>query len=214
MTEAVHAALRMRDVVLCLRAAAEHQATLNRIRLQKYVYLTDALSLVYATLPPVDGHITYKNGPYDRAIQNAVDALAFRGFVHVAAGGVDGGQSTTYTLSSSGRTLATQLSDTPDLAVRWTAISDIAGQLDIHGWHRLRELAYAEPTFVRTRPSGLGQRLYPAAADDSNANAILRLMRHSLAHGYADKQPTRALLLDLFFRFLNQYSMAAAAQLT
>jgi hypothetical protein len=49
----------MRDVVLCLRAAAEHQAALNRIRLQKYVYLTDALSLVIPA-STADGHITYK----------------------------------------------------------------------------------------------------------------------------------------------------------
>lgn len=214
MTEIVHVALRMRDVLLCLRAATEHQATLNRIRLQKYIYLADALSVVYATLPPVDGHITYKNGPYDRAIQNAVDSLAFRGFVHIATGGVDGGPSTTYSLSPSGDTLAAQLSDTPDLATRWITISDIGRQLDVHGWHRLRELAYAEPTFVQTRPSGLGLRLYPAAVEDSNANAVLRFIRHSLTHGYANSQPTRELLLQLFFRFLNQYSVAAAAQLT
>src|SRR5688572_8648288 len=99
MTTTVHTTLRMRDVALCLHAAAPRHVALNRIRLQKYIYLADVLSIVYAALPPVDGHITYKNGPYDRAIQNAVDALAFRGFVHVMTGGLDTNSSNTYSLS-------------------------------------------------------------------------------------------------------------------
>lgn len=210
----VHTTLRMRDVALCLHAAASRHVALNRIRLQKYTYLADVLSIVYAVLPPADGHITYKNGPYDRAIQNAVDALAFRGFVHVVTGGPDPNSSNTYSLSTAGHAFARALSDAPLLSIRWNIISDIANQLDIHGWHRLRELAYAEPTFVRTRPSGLGLRLYPARMGRPNANEVIRFMRHALSHDDADRPPARKLLLELFFRFLNQYSLASAAQLT
>lgn len=214
MTTTVHTLLRMRDVALCLHAATPRHVLLNRIRLQKYIYLADALSIVYAALPPVDGHITYKNGPYDRAIQNAVDALAFRGFVHVVAGTADVGSSNTYSLSGAGDSFVRALIDAPLMRARWDVISDIASQLDIHGWYRLRELAYAEPTFVRTRPSGFGLRLYPARPDRSNTNEVIGFMRHALSHDHGDEPPTRQLLVELFFRFLNQYSLASAAQLT
>src|SRR5690242_9365902 len=75
---------RMGDVMLALREAEKAAVSPTRIQLQKFVYLVDVLGQIVGLLKPVHGHKTYKNGPYDSAIQNAVDALAFRGFVRIA----------------------------------------------------------------------------------------------------------------------------------
>src|SRR5438128_407663 len=102
---------RMGDVVLALGEAEEANVQPTRIQLQKFIYLSDVLGQVVGTLKLREGHKTYRNGPYDAAIQNAVDSLAFRGVVRIAGiwKTAAGGTGTKYALARSGRQLMSRL---------------------------------------------------------------------------------------------------------
>src|ERR1039457_7706235 len=78
MTEKERNLVRTADVILSLAAASQYGQRLNKIRLQKFIYLADAVSSLFALLPPEESHTTYMHGPYDAAIQRAADTLAFR----------------------------------------------------------------------------------------------------------------------------------------
>src|ERR1700733_6759299 len=102
---------RMGDVALALSEAEKAHVQPTRIQLQKFVYLTDVLSQLVGTMKLLEGHKIYFNGPYDAAIQNAVDSLAFRGLVRIA--GVwktpSGSTGTKYALAVQGRRLVSRL---------------------------------------------------------------------------------------------------------
>src|SRR4051812_8205442 len=84
MSEHIRVLLRMSDVGMAMSAASKYGQDLNRIRLQKFIYLLDVVGYIYHLLPPRVAHKTYKHGPWDVAIQNAVDALVFRGFAEAS----------------------------------------------------------------------------------------------------------------------------------
>jgi hypothetical protein len=96
------------------------------------------------------------------------------------------------------------------LRTRWEASHDVAARVNDLGWRRLVEIVYAEPTFVSMRPRGLGQPLRPAAIGTSNANALIRYVRYSLRRGPNAAGPSRVLLLDLLFSYLDQYARLIA----
>src|SRR5687767_2139915 len=77
-------ARRCKDVLFALSAAATHQQALGRLALQKLIYLHDVLSIVWREVSASEGFLAWRNGPYDLAIQNAVDSLAFRGLVSIS----------------------------------------------------------------------------------------------------------------------------------
>ena len=124
--------LRMRDVAIALGVAADHGETLNRIRLQKFVYLMDAVAVIFATLPASEGHYTFKHGPFDPAIQNAVDSLAFRGLVNIvrAQENDEGSVSADYTLSEAGRDLFREFDATEAIPSRVEIGREVAARVD------------------------------------------------------------------------------------
>lgn len=207
MQETVRIALRMRDVGLALRTSGKHGVRLNRIALQKMLYLADAVSLLFELLPPLEGHETYKHGPYDRQIQNAIDSLCFRGFGRIArAVQIDNKLSTEYELTIAGERWANRLSDDPNMTARSRLLETLGAEIDkTHSWQNLRELVYAEPTFVAVRPSGWGQKLPLGDVSKPSASALFQLSRIALEHS-AQRPPSRELLISIFFRYLNQYA--------
>ena len=84
MVKAQNIMNRMGDVVLALGEAEKSHIQPTRIQLQKFVYLADVLGQLVGAMKLREGHKSYFNGPYDAAIQNAVDSLAFRGLVRIA----------------------------------------------------------------------------------------------------------------------------------
>jgi len=216
MDDASDVALRMRDVIFALRAAEEYNETLNRIRLQKFVYLLDVVAILYDLFPTADGHVTYKNGPYDSTIQNAVDALAFRGFVQVVSSHSTphGSVSSEYALSAAGRAWCDRLAAESRLQARWIAAKDVADRVNYFGWPRLVQLVYSEPTFVVARNGGVGQRLRPAAPGGASASNLLRCFRYALGQRRDAAQVSRQVLLDLFFRYLDQYARRIGERVT
>jgi uncharacterized protein YwgA len=208
MRETTRVAIRMRDVGLALRAAGDFGQALNRIRLQKFIYLVDAASRIFDIVPIRVGHITYKHGPYDRFIQNAVDSLAFRGFVNIIRLQEDesGNLQTEYSLSDPGVRWTTKLKENQAIESQWNLVHSVSMHVNSLGWQRLRKLVYAEPTFLSTKGAGYGQHLRTDDASSSSANSLIQLAQAAITSGFAKKELSADKLLTIFFRFLDQYA--------
>lgn len=207
MSEQTPVLLRMRDVGMALEVADMHGQLLNRIQLQKFIYLVDVIDPLYGILPPRVAHLTYKHGPYDSAIQNAVDALAFRGLASIRdiRLSLEGTVSAEYEMSVAGRSWLGKLIGETAITARWSAALAVGEKIDALGWNRLVDLVYAEPTFVSARPHGYGQRLIPNDGLGNTASFLMALMNYALEHGFGDKPPNQTLIVELFFRYLDEY---------
>jgi hypothetical protein len=207
ISETTSVALRMRDVCLALGVASKYAQRLTRIQLQKYIYLLDVISPVYAMLSPKDGHLTYKHGPYDATIQNAVDALAFCGLVSIAEVKYFKDKSilSEYELSNAGISWLTKLITKETFETRWETTLEIGSHVNRLGWDRLVDLVYAEPTFLTLRKRGYGVQLRPFDGLENSAAFLLSLIEHSFDG--SGKKLGRSMLVDSFFRYLDQFDM-------
>jgi hypothetical protein len=207
MARAQNIANRMGDVVLALGEAEKVNIQPTRIQLQKFIYLCDVLGQVVGTLKLREGHKTYRNGPYDAAIQNAVDSLAFRGVVRIAGiwKTASGGTGTKYALATPGRRLMSRLRETPEFARKVQVARLVGAELHELGWSRIVDLVYAEPTFVATRPSGWGS---PLSAEDGlvvSTAFILAIMRRTVDMLYPDRKLAPEWIAERFFAYLDDY---------
>jgi hypothetical protein len=204
----IHVLNRMFDVAVSLRAAREHNRCLNRTQLQKFIYLLDVVGYLYEILPPREGHITYKHGPYDNMIQNAVDSLAFRGLVNIVniKHFPEGNNYSEYILSSAGKTWCSNISKKEGFEHRWTSGLEVAEKVNSIGWERLVELVYAEPTFVSAQDKSFGQRIDVRNGLGNSAAFLIEMIRRGLTYGKGNKNPERSLMLELFFRYLDRYA--------
>ena len=209
MTTQTRVLTRMRDVGLALNAGSQFHQMLGRIRLQKFVYLLDVMIYLVELLPPSERHVTYKHGPFDAAIQNAVDCLAFRGLVRIADlhRAPDGTTQAKYALTAAGRDWVLKLSSDPQFRIRAQVAASIAVEIDSIGWDRLVALVYAEPTFVASRALGYGTKLNPQNPMSNSAALVLTTMRRGLRVGFERTSPEPQLLLRLFFRYLRDFSL-------
>ena len=200
--------LRMQEVGFALQAAGTYRQRLNRTRLQKFIYLEDAVRYVYSLMPLQNGHRTYLHGPFDLAIQNAVDALAFRGLARICSveKEEDGSIHAEYELTSAGRMWVKRMAASETFSPQWHLTQDVARQINTFGWQRLRHLAYAEPTFVSARPRGYGQRLELTSYRENSAAFLFNTLERVLFHGLKDEEPTSQFMLELFFRYLDEFS--------
>jgi hypothetical protein len=198
----------MRDVGLALSAASEFRQLLSRIRLQKFVYLLDVLVYLVELLPPSERHLTYKHGPFDAAIQNAVDCLALRGLVRVAElhREADGQIHSKYGLTDAGKAWVEKLGRDPEFQSRAHVATSIAREINSIGWERLVALVYAEPTFVNARAFGYGTKLNPYDPLRNSAALVLKTMTYGLRAGFEETAPDPELLFRLFFRYLQDFS--------
>jgi hypothetical protein len=197
----------MRDIALSLSVASNYGQRLSRIQLQKFIYLIDVVSPLFYILPPQLAHQTYKHGPYDVSIQNAVDVLAFRGLVKI--NGVqkhtNGTISAEYTLNSFGQSWVDRLVSEQIFVPKWEAAQAVGLKINKLGWYRLVDLVYAEPTFIATRPKGYGQELHSNDGLSSSAAFLMAMMDRALRYGHDKDEVDGALIVELFFRYLDQY---------
>lgn len=208
MNEQTSTLIRMRDVGFALQNAKAFGRSLSRIQLQKYIYLMDAISVIFDLLPPLQTHYTFRHGPFDPNIQNAVDALAFRGLASInrLVRRTDGALASEYELSDAGVRWAAKLASEKDLNGK-AQISEIVGMhVDRLGWNRLVELVYAEPTFVGVRPDGYGKRLKPQRSLTASSGQLLQLIRHALTS--RKLPPDGDVVVAYYFEYLDKYSIA------
>jgi len=198
----------MRDVGFALTAAAEFDQLLSRIRLQKLVYLLDVLVYLVELLPPSERHLTYKHGPFDAAIQNAVDCLAFRGLVRISElyREPNGQIHSNYGLTKAGARWVERLTGDQEFRIRARVAESIAREINSIGWDQLIPLVYAEPTFVTARTLGYGTRLNPHDPLRNSAALVLKTMTHGLRVGFENTVANPELLFRLFFRYLKEFS--------
>lgn len=206
--------VRMRDVQLSLFGAARYNQTLGRIQLQKLVYLTDSISTLYDLLPPQVAHETYFHGPWDNAVQNAVDCLVFRGLAiaEPARHSADGKKICRYLISESGQHWAQKLIESSFCQQRWSATSAVCEQVNKLGWRRLRSLAYAEPTYASVQHYGYGQELRPYEFLGVSTGALLEIIKMALSPAWAVARPTVAALTEVYFMFLDRFDRQAPAK--
>lgn len=211
MATAAHTLNRMRDVVLALNEAKKVRLHPTRIQLQKFIYLADVLGQVVGVLKPHEGHKTYRNGPYDPAIQNAVDALAFRGLVRIA--GVwptpSGRMGTSYAIAAGGVQLLERILSHPSLVLKVKMAELVGDELRRLGWDRIVRLVYAEPTYVTTRPGGWGSQLRAEDGLQVSTAFVVALMRRVVSTLLEDGEATPEWIVDRFFAFLNDYDRTA-----
>jgi DNA-binding PadR family transcriptional regulator len=206
----------MCDVGFALSAASRHHQKLNRIRLQKFIYLLDVVGYLYEVLPPRKSHVTYKHGPFDAAIQNAVDVLVFRGFAKASNVQRDsaGKIHAAYELTPEGSSWVRKVAEDNRFSIRWDAAVEVADKVNSLGWERLVALVYAEPTFVNTKSQGYGQKLELNNGLENSAALLLETINRGLSHGFETTSPNRELIVELFFRYLDNYSRAEQSRST
>jgi hypothetical protein len=198
---------RMGDVLLALGQAATADITPTKIQLQKFVYLVDVIGQVLGVLRLREGHKTYRNGPYDVAIQNAVDCLAFRGLVTISGTWrtPSGHLAVRYALAPEGRPLESAIRTSEAFARKSQVVAMVGVELKSIGWGRIVQLVYAEPTFVATRPFGWGAPLIAENGLNVSAAFLLSIMRR-FADSLREDAATSAWLTDNFFGYLSSYA--------
>lgn len=198
----------MRDAALALYAAREHRQRLNRIRLQKFIYLNDVVNVLFTALPKKVHHKTYRYGPYDSSIQAAMNCLIFRGFAIAdrISGPHDGKTLYEFSLSKAGVSWVEELTSSNPNKQQLACNLAVAEQVNRYGWHRLKSLVYAEPTYVAMKQVGWGQELLADRAENNSTASLLAIMRKVL-RAAEGKTISESLLLELFFRYLDSYDM-------
>lgn len=196
--------LRYSDVIMAVAIAKDdYNCNLTRIQLQKYIYLVDTLSAIWNLVKSVKGHETYRHGPYDQYIQNAVDTLAFRGFIEINNFEIldNGKVFCRYGITNVGKGLLVRLSDQPYFQDRFEMYKIIAKEIDNRGWSNLVALVYAEPTYLSERQKGWGR---PLMLDSMLTNQSLQMitMIENVASAFNNELPQKT-LVSLYFDMLS-----------
>ncbi len=204
--ETTRVLVRMNDVAFALSESARFGHTLSRLQLQKFIYLSDVVGYVFEMLPPAQAHVTYKRGPFDAAIQNAVDALLFRGFVEASGVQKDslGNIHANYRLTSAGEQWCALTRERMVFEKDRQVAAAIANHVEELGWTRLKKLVYAEPTFMTTRLQGFGKELNINDGLKNTASALFGLLDVGLRSGFPNSSRDPYLIIQLLFRYLDQ----------
>jgi hypothetical protein len=197
---------RVKDVLFALAAAGEHGQLLGRLPLQKIIYLADILAPIWREISKPAKFKPYYNGPYDLHIQNTVDALAFRGFVTVSDTAFR--QITTiecrYSLTRDGSIMVKQLAAGHLFEDDFALFQEIATEVDRRGWHNIKLLVYAEPTYDAARIGENPGKIRTESPTMNLSRFFLRGFRESL-RSFDGGEISRRNLIQLFFSVLSRH---------
>lgn len=201
---------RYKDVLFALATAREYEQSLGRLQLQKIIYLSDVLAVLWETLGPKEGHQTYKHGPYDPAIQNAVDTLAFRGAVNIVESNLKQDQTirVRYQISDIGIQIVQNVRDIPAFAKKSDMYEIIGLHVNRRGWHKLKDMVYSEATYVTRKSDGFGKSL---GTESLLTNESLRVLVefNDLIPREGNSQLSKENLTSIFFQILDNYQAFA-----
>jgi hypothetical protein len=199
----------MCDVMLAVGEAGRANIRPTRIQLQKFIYLSDVVGQVVGLLKLTQAHKTYKAGPYDPAIQNAVDSLAFRELVRIA--GVwrtpNGKLGTSYAISIAGRHFLKRLEGSDALSSKVLITRLVGNEVSRLGWARIVDLVYAEPTFVANRSAGYGVELDAENGLNLSSAFVFAIARSVIQALDPEKMVSPEWLANRFFAYLNDYDL-------
>jgi uncharacterized protein YwgA len=166
---------RFKDVLFALSSASRANVKLGRLQLQKLIYLADVFSAVWRVVSSPAQFRPDSFGPYDPAIQNAVDALVFRGIAQI--GELRFGRryvKSTYSLSAIGTDVISRLVSDEVMGEELSLYDEIATEINKRGWNRIRDIVYAEPTYCAARAGAESSQL---RTNRPNSNQTVRLAR-------------------------------------
>jgi hypothetical protein len=191
---------RFTDVILALKVAKDYNQTLGRVQLQKYIYLSDTISVIWDVLAPREGHETYKHGPFDEAINNAVDILAFRGLVDIVSINIEENKiDASYEINNIGVKIFEEMSTELYFINKILLYQQIGKHVDIAGWKKLKALVYAEPTYLQSRATGYGYMFDYLSLFHNQSLRILYQFESMLEKG---QKLSKENMVSLFFKLL------------
>lgn len=173
--------LRIKDVSLCLLSANRFNIEVGRLEMQKIIYLIDNMSAYLFILSGRKGHQTYYYGPYDKNIQNALDALTIRDIAHMKKINIiNKNISCAYGLTESGLQWSEGLlKNSKSIAYRFQIVNGIMYSLvNRNLLSAVKELVYAEPVYVETKVHGNHYDL--AIAAENSGHNYLSLIEYYL----------------------------------
>lgn len=148
------------DVLIALAIASNYKTPLGRLQLQKFIYLGDVLNVIWEVVGSRSEFQTYKHGPYNAQIQNAVDTLTFRGFIDIVELSEGGGNiRASYSISDAGISVFQTLLEGQLFGRKIEVFFEIGRHIDGIGWSKLKELVYNEPTYRIDKTSRYGKSL-------------------------------------------------------
>lgn len=197
---------RYADVLISLYTARKNKPRLGRLQLQKYIYLCDSISLLWNQAALGSKYITYKHGPYDRQIQNAVDALAFRGLVTIASLDMDNSKkaSALYEITHEGCKLVEQIRNTPPFSRRLLLCEQVSDSITERGWKNLLSLVYADPTYVREGGIGWGRQIKMNSLAKNISSRVIAFFSSLTRDGTMSEEN----ITTLYFELLDQILVA------
>jgi uncharacterized protein YwgA len=210
VSRSVRTDLRCKDVILALSTAGERSISLGRLQLQKLIYLADVLAIAWRYVGTRPGFRPWHNGPYDRDIQNAVDSLAFRGFVEVQGLKFRAPRNAEcrYSLTDAGRDLELRLCLQHSFADDRELFAQIAKEIDSRRWDELREIVYAEPTYVCAVSEGQGTALALGSSQENLSWRLIRQLRDASSI-QSPNRLSRQTMVQLLFAILDEYRAKA-----
>ena len=193
--------LRIKDTSLCLFVARKYELLLGRLEIQKIIYLIDSISAYLFVLSSSQGYRTYYYGPYDRYVQNALDALVIRDFVEMHDVNVSRNTvACNYSLTDVGANWTNSLIQESDsIQYRLNIVDSVFYSLTHRKVvRRVKDLVYAEPVYVITKDNGHHSAL---RFDVTNSgHHYLALIEHFLKGD--SKQPNIHFVVDMYIDYL------------
>jgi len=205
---------RFKDVLLALGAVTHLNLALQRIQLQKFIYLLDIFSSTWSEVSKPPRFQPYNHGPYDKNIQNAVDALAFRGLVEVTNINFQGTNKVqaSYRLSNAGRIFLPGMILHPVLLEEYQLALEVADEVQRRGWDQIVKIVYAEPTYFSARTSE-DRRVLATNEPTSNQTTYLAGLFRDAWATTSESPPTRLAFVQTMFLVFDQFRLSPAQEL-
>jgi uncharacterized protein YwgA len=193
------------DVLFALALAQTYDQVLGRLQLQKYIYLVDILAPIWEFVS-LSKYQTYKHGPYDPNVQNAVDVLAFRGAVKVVESDFEKDQiRVRYSLSEIGTKIVEHARKIRFLEKKYLLYQLIAEYVNQRGWNRLKDLVYSDPTYLTAKSDGLGRQIDTTSLLSSDSLQILMGFNNLVRNN--TEMLSKENLISFFFKLLDNYQV-------
>ncbi|EHQ88997.1 hypothetical protein [Desulfosporosinus youngiae] len=194
--------LRIKDVTLCLIAANKYDILLGRLEIQKIIYLVDSMSAYLFVLSGKNGHQTYFYGPYDKNIQNALDALTIRDITETKDIKIVNKSITcNYCLTESGLAWTKNMLKESESICHRAKIADgvIYSLVKRNLLNQVKELVYAEPVYLNAKRHGYYYNLNIAC--ENIGHSYLSLLEHYLRTN--DNQMDINFATDMYIDYLS-----------
>lgn len=193
---------RIKDVSLCLLVSKDYEILFGRLEIQKVIYLVDSISAYLFVLSGTKGHQTYFYGPYDKNIQNALDALVIRDLAEMCdIKVINNTVSCNYLITDNGMRWTNNLiNGSASIQYRVQIVDGVIYSLvERNRIHKVKDLVYAEPVYATTKNCGHHYDL--DIGHENSGHNYLAIIEHYLKNN--EGQPNIRFIADLYIDYLS-----------